>query len=93
MIATTIDEVSVIAANIASAVEQQGNATAEISRNVQRTAESAQEVAVTIAGVDEASNNTGAAVRQVLGAAAEFARQAEQVTDEVNSFVAGVRAA
>jgi methyl-accepting chemotaxis protein len=91
-IGSTIEEVNVIAANIAAAVEEQGAATAEIARNVQQTAASTQEVTVTIAGVSQAAHDTGAAAGQVLHAASDLSRQAGQLTDEVNAFVAGVRA-
>jgi methyl-accepting chemotaxis protein len=92
-IGSTIDEVSAIATAIASAVEQQGAATAEIARNVQQTAASTQDVTANIAGVSQAANDTGAAAGQVLGAAGGLSQQAEQLTAEVNSFVAGVRVA
>jgi methyl-accepting chemotaxis protein len=92
-IGTTIDEVHTIAANIAAAVEEQGAATAEIARNVQQTAASTQAVTATIAGVSQAANHTGAAAGQVLDEASGLSRQAEQLTDEVNHFVARVRAA
>jgi methyl-accepting chemotaxis protein len=92
-ISATIDEVSAIATAIASAVEQQGAATSEIARNVQQTATSTQEVTSNIAGVSVAANDTGAAAGQVLGAANGLSQQAEQLTAEVDKFVAGVRAA
>jgi methyl-accepting chemotaxis protein len=92
-IGTTINEVSVIASTIASAVEEQGAATAEIARNAQQTAASTQEVTTTISGVSQAANDTGAAAGEVLGAASGLSRQAEQLTDEVNRFVASIRAA
>jgi methyl-accepting chemotaxis protein len=92
-ITTTIDEVSAIAASIASAVEEQGAATAEIARNIHQTADSTQEVSSNITGVSQAANETGAAAGQVLEAASGVAQQAEQLSGEVSSFVAGVRAA
>jgi methyl-accepting chemotaxis protein len=92
-IGTTIEEVNVIASNIAAAVEEQGAATAEIARNVQQTAASTQKVTVTIASVSQAANDTGAAAGQVLSAAGGLSQQASQLTNEVNDFVAGVRAA
>ena len=92
-IGTTIEEVNVIASNIAAAVEEQGAATAEIARNVQQTAASTQEVTATIAGVSQAADDTGAAAGQVLGAASGLSQQAEQLTNEVQDFIAGVRAA
>ena len=92
-IGATIDEVNVIASNIAAAVEEQGATTVEIARNVQQTAANTQEVTVTIAGVSQAANETGAAAGQVLNAASGLSKQAVQLTNEVNAFVAGVRAA
>ena len=92
-IGATIGEVNVIASNIAAAVEEQGAATAEIARSVQQTAASTQEVTTTIGGVNQAANDTGTAAGQVLGAASGLSKQAEQLTSEVTSFVAGVRAA
>ena len=92
-IGATIEEVNVIASNIAAAVEQQGAATAEIARNVQQTAARTQEVTTTIASVSQAANDTGAAADQVLEAASGLAQQADSLTSEVNAFVTGVRAA
>jgi methyl-accepting chemotaxis protein len=48
---------------------------------------------VNIGGVSRAATDTGAAADQVLSAAANLSRQAEQLTSEVGSFIAGVRAA
>jgi methyl-accepting chemotaxis protein len=89
----SIVRISATTASISAAVEQQGAATAEIARNVQQTAASTQAVTATIAGVSQAANHTGAAAGQVLDEASGLSRQAEQLTDEVNHFVARVRAA
>ncbi|MGA3403236.1 MAG: methyl-accepting chemotaxis protein [Acetobacteraceae bacterium] len=92
-IAATITEVSTIAASIASAVEEQGAATAEIARNVQETAQATQEVTANISGVSQSANETGAGASQVLSAAGDLSKQSEQLSGEVNTFVAAVRAA
>jgi methyl-accepting chemotaxis protein len=92
-IAATIGEVSAIAGAIAAAVAQQSGATTQIARNVQATAQSAQRVTVTIGGVSEAAAQTGAAAGDVLAAAGDLSRQAAQLTSEVGSFIASVRAA
>ncbi len=92
-ITDTIEEVSTIATSIAAAVEEQGAATSEIARNVQETARATQDVTVNISGVSRASNETGAAAGQVLTAAGDLSRQAEQLSAEVDSFLAEVRAA
>ena len=91
-ITTTIDEVSAIATTIASAVEEQGAATAEIARNVQQTAQAARDVTVNISGISETANETGAAAGHLLGAASDLSKQAERLSAEVDSFVAGIRA-
>jgi len=90
---TTIEQVSTIESAIAAAVEQQGSATAEIARNVQQTTRAARHVTDGIGGVSQAARETGAASGQVLTAASDLSKQAEQLSHEVNDFVAGVRAA
>lgn len=92
-ITKTIEEVGDIATAIAAAVEEQGSATAEIARNVQETAARTAAVTKTIGGVSAAASHTGAASEQVLSAAGQLSRQAEELSKEVGSFVAEVRAA
>lgn len=92
-ITATIEEVSVIATAIGSAIEEQGAATAEIARNVTQTAKATQEVTTNIGGVSAAANETGGAAGLVLDAASNLSKQAEQLSGEVNVFLAGVRAA
>ncbi|MES1989817.1 MAG: methyl-accepting chemotaxis protein [Pseudomonadota bacterium] len=92
-IGTTIQEMSEIAAAIASAVEEQGAATLEISRNVQQAAQGTEEVSRSIIDVKQASTDTGAASAQVLGAAGELARNSNDLSSEVDEFLAGVKAA
>ena len=92
-ITATIEEVSAIATTIGSAIEEQGAATAEIARNVTQTAQATQEVTTNIGGVSNAANETGSAASLVLTAASNLSKQAEQLSGEVNVFLAGVRAA
>ena len=92
-ITATIEEVSVIATAIGSAIEEQGAATAEIARNVTQTAHATQEVTTNIDGVSSAAHETGDAAGLVLTAASDLSKQAEQLSGEVNTFLAGVRAA
>jgi methyl-accepting chemotaxis protein len=92
-ISATIEEVSAIATTIASAVEEQGAATSEIARNVQETTRAAREVTVSISGVSRAAGETGAAAGHVLTAASNLSKQANQLSCDVDTFVAGVRAA
>jgi methyl-accepting chemotaxis protein len=92
-ITATIEEVSSISTMIAASVEEQGVATAEIARNVQQTAVGTQEVTSNITGVNQAATETGAAAGQVLTAAGNLSKHAGNLSAEVNSFVAGVKAA
>jgi methyl-accepting chemotaxis protein len=43
--------------------------------------------------VSTAANETGGAASHVLSAASNLSKQAEQLASEVNTFLAGVRAA
>ena len=88
-----IGEISQVTTAIAAAIEEQGAATGEITRNVQQAAQGTQEVANNIAGVSAAAGATGAAAHQVLGAATELSQQAERMRQDVATFVAAVRAA
>ncbi len=92
-ITATIEEVSRIATSIGAAIEEQGAATAEIARSVSQTAEATKEVTTNIGGVSSAANETGNAAGMVLAAASNLSKQAEQLSGEVGTFLAGVRAA
>jgi methyl-accepting chemotaxis protein len=89
----TIHRVNEISTAIASAIEEQGAATQEISRNVQQAAQGTQEVSSNIVSVSTAAEHTGTAASQVLAAAGELGKQAEVIRAEVEKYIAGVRAA
>jgi methyl-accepting chemotaxis protein len=89
----TIRRMNEISTGIAAAMEQQGAATNEISRNVQQAAQGTQEVTRNIVGVNRAIGETGTASGQVLTAADELGRQAEILRGDVGSFLAKIRAA
>jgi methyl-accepting chemotaxis protein len=92
-IAKTIAEIDRISTSIAAAVEQQGAATGEISRNVQEAAKGTQQAADNMGEVSRAAEETGQSADQVLGAARELAGHSEKLRDEVDRFLAEVRAA
>ncbi|MBX9990068.1 methyl-accepting chemotaxis protein [Phreatobacter oligotrophus] len=92
-IGTTIDRISGVAAAIAAAVEQQGAATQEISRNVQEAAQGTAEVASNIASVNAGAAETGSASSQVLSAARSLSRDSEVLQREVARFIETVKAA
>jgi len=88
-----IAEIDQIGVAIASAIEQQGAATKEISRNVQEAARGTQEVTSNISGVQRAADDTGSAANQVLGAAQQLSSQSIDLAGQVNRFLSEVRAA
>jgi methyl-accepting chemotaxis protein len=92
-ITKTIGRVSEISTAIASAVEEQGAATQEISRNVQQAAQGTQEVAANIGGVTQAAQQTGHAAGEVLDAAQELGKNGETLRAQVEEFLRTVRAA
>jgi methyl-accepting chemotaxis protein len=83
-IGATIGRISEIAGAIAAAVEQQGAATQEISRNVQQAAQGTMQVA---------SNITGSASSQVLASAQSLSKESNHLKVEVERFLTTVRAA
>jgi methyl-accepting chemotaxis protein len=92
-ITATIEEVSRISTSIGAAIEEQGTATTEIARSASQTAEATRNVTTNIGGVSSAANETGDAAGLVLAAASSLSKQAEQLSGEVRTFLAGVRAA
>jgi methyl-accepting chemotaxis protein len=89
----TIGRIADIASAITVAVEQQGAATQEISRNVQQAAMGTAEVASNITDVSRGASETGSASSQVLGSAQSLARDSGRLRAEVEKFVNTVRAA
>jgi methyl-accepting chemotaxis protein len=89
----TIGEVSTIATSIAAAVEEQGAATQEITRNTQLAAKRTTDVSGHIAGVTAAADATGTAARGVEAAAGAVGQQAEGLRAQVNEFLGKIRAA
>jgi methyl-accepting chemotaxis protein len=92
-VANVIAEIDQIGIAIASAIEEQGSATKEISRSVQEAARGTQEVNANISGVQRAADETGTAAQQVLGAAEQLSSQSKDLAGQVNRFLSEVRAA
>jgi methyl-accepting chemotaxis protein len=88
-----IGEISDTSIGIAAAMEQQGATTQEIARNVAHAAQGTSLVTAAMTNVREGAGQTSAAATQVLGAARELAHHAENLTQEVSRFLAGVKAA
>jgi len=89
----TIAEVSTIATSIAGAVEEQGAATQEITRNTQQAASRTRDVSENIAGVTDEADATGAAADGVRTAAESLGQQADRLRNQVNAFLSKIRAA
>jgi methyl-accepting chemotaxis protein len=89
----TIAEVSTIATSIAGAVEEQGAATQEITRNTQQAATRTRDVTENISGVTDEANATGAAADGVRVAAESLGQQADRLRGQVTDFLTKIRAA
>jgi methyl-accepting chemotaxis protein len=89
----TIRRISEIAATIAAAVEEQGAATQEISRNVQEAAKGTAQVATNIVSVNQGASETGSASAQVLSSAQSLSSESNHLKTEVQKFLQTVRAA
>jgi methyl-accepting chemotaxis protein len=92
-IGDTIGRMSEIASTIASAVEEQGAATQEISRNVQQAAQGTEQVSANITDVKRGASETGSASSQVLTAAKSLSGESARLRREVSKFLSSVRAA
>jgi len=89
----TIGRMSEIASTIAAAVEEQGAATQEISRNVQQAALGTQQVSSNITDVQRGASQTELASSQVLSAAKSLSGESCRLKLEVERFLNSVRAA
>ncbi|MDB5654418.1 MAG: methyl-accepting chemotaxis protein [Tardiphaga sp.] len=92
-IGDTISRMSEISSTIASAVEEQGAATQEISRNVQQAAQGTMQVSANITDVQRGASETGSASSQVLSAAQSLSSDSNRLKMEVGKFLSAVRAA
>ncbi len=92
-IVETIGRVSSIASQITTAVEHQGSATQEIARNVQNVAKSTQDVALNITDVNRGATETGSASAEVLNSAKTLSAESGRLRQELDQFMATIRAA
>jgi methyl-accepting chemotaxis protein len=92
-ISGTIGKLSEISSAIAAAVEEQGAATQEISRNVQQAAMGTQMVSANITDVQRGATETETASSHVLSAAQLLSGDSNRLKLEVAKFLESVRAA
>jgi methyl-accepting chemotaxis protein len=89
----TIGKISGIAATIASSVEQQSLATQEIARSVQSVAQGTQEAASNVMQVNRGATETGSASEEVLNSARTLSSESARLREELDRFMANIRAA
>ena len=89
----TIGQISSIASSIASAVEQQSAATQEIARNVQNVAQGTHQAAANITQVNRGATETGSASEEVLNSAKTLSAESTRLRQELDRFMANIRAA
>jgi methyl-accepting chemotaxis protein len=92
-IGDTIGRMSEISSTIAAAVEEQGAASQEISRNIQHAAEGTSQVSSNITNVQRGASETGSASSQVHSAAKSLSSESKRLKLEVGKFLSSVRAA
>jgi methyl-accepting chemotaxis protein len=89
-VGVTIRLISEISAAIAAAVEEQGAATQEISRNVQHAATGSGKVVQRISVVSRSASETGSASGQVLTSAQMLSQESVRLKTEVGKFLEAV---
>jgi methyl-accepting chemotaxis protein len=92
-IGDTINRISEISSTIAAAMEEQGNANREISRNVQHAATGTMQVSSNITDVRRGAGDTGTASARVLTAAKTLSNDSGRLKHEVGKFLESLRAA
>lgn len=90
-IGRVVDRMNEISSAISAAIEEQGAATAEIARNIQKAAEQTQAVTSTIISVAETAGVTDTAAGTVLSTSAELLTQIEGVSTGMRDLVGRIR--
>jgi methyl-accepting chemotaxis protein len=86
-----IHQISEISESISISIDEQGAATQEIASNAVAAVSGTSEVNDNIQGVSKAAMDTGHSAHDVLVAATDLAREAEQLRGTVGSFLTAVR--
>jgi methyl-accepting chemotaxis protein len=92
-IGEVIGEMGVLAASVATAVEQQVSTTSEIARNTTLAAKGTSEFSNHLKRVQDGVAISGDTAETNRAAAAEVSRQTEALQKEIESFLTSVRAA
>lgn len=91
-ISGTISRISESSSVIASAVEQQGAATQEISQNIQKAAQGTHPIASSITDVKQDASEPGSASNQLLASAQTRSADSARLKSEAAKFLMTVRA-
>ncbi|CAK0763298.1 methyl-accepting chemotaxis protein [Azospirillaceae bacterium] len=86
-----IGEISRLSAMIVVSVEEQEQATAEISRSIQLVAEGTQDVSSNISGVKHAAEDTWNAAKEVNTVATGLSHQSTELRGQVDKFLSDVK--
>jgi methyl-accepting chemotaxis protein len=92
-IGTTIAKMDEIASTIAAAVEEQTATTGEIAQNVQQVSAGTQETMTAMGEVKIATEDTGRVADEVQKAAKDLMSRSEMLSNNVNEFLEGIKAA
>lgn len=90
-IVAQISELEQSSGVIASAVDQQSLSGEELARNIDVAASGSAHVVLQLEKLEAASEETGCAVKEVLGSAGELGKLAEEMRGKAESFIADVR--
>jgi methyl-accepting chemotaxis protein len=90
-VAASMTEIEKVTTAIAGAVEEQGAATQEISRNANLAAQGTKTLAHSIATVNGAIGETTRSASAVLDASLSLSDEATRLTNEVQNFFAALR--
>ena len=92
-IVAVIQDMGRISGIVADAVEEQETATAEIATNAAQAAKATQSVTAIIDNVARSADTTKTVAGEVLNASNDLARQAGDLQQEIDRFLADIRAA
>ncbi len=90
-ISKTIERINEISTTIASAVEEQGSATQEISRNVSHTSNGTQEISHNIIEVSSAAANTMKSAKILTSSIEDLKAQNAALQSLVSEFLSGLK--
>jgi methyl-accepting chemotaxis protein len=89
-IAEAIRSVDVIAGAISAAVVQQGSATDEIARSIVVASQGSDQLASSVGEVHKSTEHTAGSADEVGAVAGELARLSENLSRNIESFLAGI---